>query len=259
MIKSKVLGKLKKKKPVLCTKVNFFEPSIVEMVGLMGFDCLWICNEHQWQNPETLAHMIRAARLTGTDAMVRIAKAGYPSAIKPLEMGAKGIMVPHILSVEEAKFWIRTTKFHPYGRRALDGVNADADWALADVGNYLTFSNKETFLVLQIEDPEILPMIEDIAQLDNFDILFLGPGDLAHSMGLTPGKESKKIWEILENLGKICSKYGKIAGAPCGSPENAKKLLDLGYLFIASGADIILLKNAFLKLKEDYRKLGFLL
>ena len=257
MFKSKVLKKLRAGKPVLCTKVNFNDPSIVEMVGSIGFDCIWLCNEHLWQNPETLANMIRAARLTNMDAMVRIAKAGYPSAIKPFEMGAKGIMVPHILSVDEAKFWIRSARFYPRGRRALDGVNVDANWALDTMDDYLAFSNKENFLALQIEDPEVLPMMEDIAQLDNFDILFLGPGDLSHSMGLPPAKENKEIWKILEKMGKICNKYGKIAGTPGRSPEYTKRLLDIGYLFISNGSDLISLRNTFIKLREDYLKLGF--
>ena len=54
MERSKVLKKLKEGKPVLCTKTNFNEPSIVEQIGLMGFDCIWICREHQWSNHETL-------------------------------------------------------------------------------------------------------------------------------------------------------------------------------------------------------------
>ncbi len=259
MQKSRVLEKLRAGKPALCTKVNFIDPSIVEMVGAIGFDCLWICNEHLWQNPETLANMIRAARLTDMDAMVRIAKAGYPSAIKPYEMGAKGIMVPHVLSVDEAKFWIRSSKFQPEGRRALDGVNVDANWALETMTEYLTFSNRENFLALQIEDPEVLPMMEDIAQLDNFDILFFGPGDLAHGMGLDLTKKNKEIWKLTEKMGKICNKHGKIAGTPASSPEHAKNLLDAGYLFISSGADLIFLRDAFLKLREDYMKLGFMI
>lgn len=257
MKKSKVLEKLRKGKPVLCAKTNFNEPAIIEQIGLIGFDCVWLCREHLWANDETLANIIRAARSTDMDAMVRIGKESYISAIRPMEMGAKGIMVPHILSVEEAKSWIRATRFYPEGRRGIDGVNADADWGLSNFKDYLKFSNQETFLVFQIEDPEILPKIEEIAQLPNFEILFVGIGDLSHSLGFPGEIERKEIWEVLEKVGKICQKYGKFAGAPGVSPSYTKKLLDLGYLFVSNGADILFLRDGFLKLKENYEKIGF--
>ncbi|MCM8777577.1 MAG: aldolase/citrate lyase family protein [Candidatus Omnitrophica bacterium] len=257
MIRSRVLEKLRMNRPVICPQVVFKDPSIIEVVGLVGFDCVWLCNEHFAYNMETLFDMVRATRTIGIDAIVRIDKAGYTSAMKPLEMGAKGIVVPHILSVDEARFWIRVTRFYPEGRRGINCVNADADWGLINNKEYLSLSNKETFLILQIEDPEVLPFMEDIAQLDNFDILFLGTGDLAHSMGLTPGEEHEEIWDVIKRLAKICNRYGKIAGAPGYNYDYTKKLLDLGYRFITNGADLILLRNAFSEIKKDYEKIGF--
>lgn len=257
MQKSRVLAKLRKGQPVLCTKTNFNEAAIVEMVGLMGFDCLWICQEHLWANPETLAGMITAGRATGMDVMVRIAKAGYSSAIRPLEMGAKGLMVPHILSTKDAETWVKATRFFPIGRRGLDGVNADADWGLMSFSDYMRFSNEETFLAVQIEDPEALCSLEEIVSIPGVDIIFVGIGDLSHSLGFPGDVERPEIWDILNMVAQISRKHGKFAGAPGISLEWSKKLLDLGYLFISNGADIILLRDAFLRLREDYRRLGF--
>ncbi|HHV62687.1 MAG TPA: aldolase [Firmicutes bacterium] len=257
MQKSRVLAKLREGKPVLCTKTNFNEPAIVEMVGLIGFDCLWICQEHLWTNDETLANMVRAARITGMDTLVRIGKAGYSSAIRPMEMGVKGIMVPHVLSVEEAKAWVRATRFFPIGRRGIDGVNADADWGLMNFKDYLKFSNEETFLAFQIEDPEILPYLEDVAQIPGLDILFVGIADMSQGLGFPGDIDRPEIWDVLKKVGEVARKYGKFAGAPGVSPEWTRKLLDMGYLFISNGADIIYLRDAFLKLREDYEKLGF--
>lgn len=257
MQKSKVLAKLRAGKPVLCTKTNFSEPGIVELIGLVGFDCIWICQEHLWANTETLANMIRAARATGMDSMIRIEKASYSSAIRPLEMGAKGLMVPHIVSGAEAEHWVRATRFAPVGRRGIDGVNADADWGLMDFGEYLRFSNEETFLAFQIEDPEALTELEKIARVPGFDILFVGIGDLSHSLGF-PGDFSRpEIWDVLKRVAEVAASYGKFAGAPGLSPEWTEKLLELGYRFITNGADIIYLKEAFLKLREAYEKIGF--
>jgi len=257
MNKSKVLEKLRKGEPVLCAASNFKDPAIVELIGLIGFDCIWICQEHLWRNKETIFNMITAARATGMDSMIRIDKTGYTSAIQPLEMGAKGIMVPHIKSAEEAKFWIESSRFSPIGRRGLDGANADADWSLMDLNTYLEFSNRETFLALQIEDPEVLPYLEDIAKLPGFDILFVGVGDLTYSLGFPGEFERDEVWKILKDVVNVAKKYGKIAGTPGVTMERTKKLLDLGYLFISAGADVLFLRNSFLKLRRDYESIGF--
>ena len=257
MQESRVLKKLREGKPVLCTKTNFNDPGIVEQIGLIGFDCIWLCQEHLWSNKETLANMILAARATNMDVMVRIEKNGYPSIFPILEMGAKGIMVPHVISPEEAKEWIKAAKFHPLGRRGIDGVNADADWGLADFQDYLKFSNEQTFLAFEIEDKEAIDSLEEIASLPGFEILFVGIGDLSQSMGFPGEIKHPKIIKVLEKVAKIARKYHKFASAPGISPEWTKKLLKMGYLFITGGADIIFLKDCFSKLRQDYEKIGF--
>ncbi len=257
MLESKVLIKLREGKPVLCTKINFKDPGIIEMIGLIGFDCVWLCKEHLWFNDETLANMILAARSTGMDSMVRIEKGNYYYSLKPLEMGAKGIMVPHVTTAEQAKEIVKVMRFGPIGRRGIDGVNADSGWMSIKFEDYLSFSNRETFISLQIEDPEAIENIEEIASVPGYDILFVGPGDLSVAMGIPGDVDNKEIWAVIEKIGKIANKYGKIAGTVAFNPERAKKLLDMGYLFLSAGADIIFLRKSFLKLKNDYMEIGF--
>jgi len=258
MLESKVLKKLRAGEPVLCTKTNFKDPGIVEMVGLIGFDCVWLCREHLWFNDETLANMVLAARSAGMDSMVRIERGNYYSALKPLEMGAKGIIVPHVTTADQAGEIVRAMRFSPVGRRGVDGVNADSGWMSIEFKEYLKFSNKETFIALQIEDPEAIDNIEEIASVPGYDILFIGPGDLSVSMGIPGDIENKEIWNVIEKVGKIANKYGKFAGTVSIYPERTKRLLDLGYLFLTAGADIIFLRESFLKLKSEYKDLGFL-
>ena len=258
MLESKVLKKLNEGKPVLSTKVNFKDPGIMEMIGIIGIDCIWLCREHLWINDETLAAMILAARSTGTDTMVRIERENYPSAVKIFEMGAKGIMIPHVLNAEEAKKIVRALKFYPVGRRGVDGGNADSGWMSMEFKRYLEFSNKETFLALQIEDLEAIDNLEEIASVPGYEMLFVGPGDLSTSMGFPGEIDHKEVWNVLEKLGKLANKYGKFAGTISISTKWTKRLLDLGYLFINAGVDIITLREYYMKLNEKYKKLGFL-
>ncbi len=257
MLESKVLKKLRAGKCVLCTKMNFRDPGISEMIGILGFDCNWLCREHLGFNDETLANLILAARSTGMDSMVRIERDNYSSALKPLEMGAKGIMVPHIITAEQARQAVKALKFYPVGRRGVDGVNADSGWMSIDFQKYLEFSNKQTFIVLQIEDPEAVDNIEEIASVPGYDILFVGPGDLSVGMGIPGDIKNKRVWDVIEKVGKLAKKHGKYAGTVSISPKWAKELLDLGYTFLTAGADIIFLRKSFSELKNEYKELGF--
>ena len=91
-----VKHKLGAGQPVLVNKVNFHNPALVEMVGLLGFDCLWICNEHIAVDQSVMAGMLRACRASGMDCVVRVGQDCYADMMRFLELGANGLMIPHI-------------------------------------------------------------------------------------------------------------------------------------------------------------------
>src|SRR3954453_3299991 len=109
---SRVRKKLRSGKPVICTKINTTDPVIVDLIGLMGFDCLWICSEHAAVDWDRLGHLIRTAAMNDMDTMIRVAKGSYSDLIRPLEQGASGLMIPHCMDQEEARKIARTTRFH---------------------------------------------------------------------------------------------------------------------------------------------------
>ena len=257
MNNSRVLDKLRRGEPALCVKTGFNDPGIVELIGTFGFDCIWLCQEHMWANPQTLASQVLAARATGTDAMVRIDKSGPSSAFRPLEMGAQGLMVPHIRSVEEAKTWIDAMRFPPLGNRGLDGVNADTDWGSCTLAEYLKHASKETFLLLQLEDPVAFQHLGAIADLDGFDVIFVGIGDLSLRLGCPGDFQNEELWEIVEHVAKVAIQHGKTPGIPGISPAFTKRVLDLGYRFITSGADLRFIRQGYTQLQEDFGELGF--
>src|SRR5690606_17894488 len=132
MRKSKVLQKLRAGESVSCFKVNVPDPRVAEIVSLTGFDCVWVDQEHIGQDWSGLAANIWANKSPETNIRVRIQRGSYSDYIKPLELDATGIMVPHIMSAEDARQVIQYTRFHPIGRRPLDGGNNDAAYAMMD-------------------------------------------------------------------------------------------------------------------------------
>ena len=178
MRKSKTLEKLRNGEYVLSTAIAVGGARAAELAGEIGFDCLWIDTEHKPINEETLFNIILGARAGGADCLVRIKKRGYLDYFRPLEDGAAGIMVPHVKSVDEAKEVVRNAKYVPLGRRGIDFAGADSRYMLDNPKENMEFANRETFITVQIEDPEALDCIDEIAALDGIDLLFVGHGDL---------------------------------------------------------------------------------
>ena len=125
LTRSRVLDKLRNGETALSFKTNLSCPRTVEIAALAGFDCVWLCNEHVPNDWLTLERQVLAARAGGADVMVRVERGSYSDLIKPLEMNASGLLVPHVMSADEARQIVRNTRFHPIGRRPADGGNAD--------------------------------------------------------------------------------------------------------------------------------------
>lgn len=239
---SRVLAKLRAGQVVCCYKLNLDSARAAEIAALAGFDCLWTCLEHVPNDLNLIERQIWAAKGYDVDVLVRVARGSYSDYIRPLELDASGIMVPHIMSAKDARRVVRMTRFHPVGLRPVDGGNADGQYCGIDFCEYLKQANEQRFLAVQIEDPEPLEELDEIAALNGIDILFFGPGDFSHAIG-APGKwNDSRIADARRRVAEAARKHGKWA-ATVGNPDNMRELIGLGYQFISIGADVIALGN----------------
>jgi 4-hydroxy-2-oxoheptanedioate aldolase len=235
---SRVLKKLRNNEIVTCIKINLSDPRVTEIAAMCGFDCLWLDMEHVPTDWQTIENQIRAAKLHDADVLVRVAKGSYSDYVQPLEADAAGIMVPHLMTLQEAKEIVHWTRFHPLGRRPIDGGNADGGYCGVSFQDYLRTANEQRFVVVQIEDPEPLEELEAIAQVEGIDMLFFGPADFSQGIG-TPGQwDNPEITQIRKRIAEVCRKYHKYA-ATVGGVGNFKELVDMGYQFISLGADVV--------------------
>lgn len=241
---SRVLKKLRAGEIVTSIKLNLADPRVAEIAAMCGFDCVWLDMEHVPNDWSAIENQIRAAKIYDVDTMVRVSRGSYSDYIKPLELDAAGIMVPHIMSLDDAKSVVKQTRFHPIGRRAADGGNADGAYTMIDHKEYIKTANKERFVVVQIEDPEPLDDLEAIAQLEGIDIIFFGPGDFSHGIGAPGQWDHPKIIETRKLIAQVARDHGKVAGT-VGNPDNLQELVDMGYNFVNIGADVIGLTNYF--------------
>ena len=262
MRKSRVLEKLRAGNIVSCLKVNFGDGQASELAAMSGFDCLWVDREHLSQDWSVIGSHVWASKAHNTDIMIRVPRGSYSDYVKPLEMDATGILVPHVMSVEDAKSVIQMTRFHPIGKRAIDGGSADGGYTTMDFQEYLTQANKERFVVFQIEDPEPLDQLEEIAALDGFDMLFFGPGDFSQGIGAPGDWNHPRLVEARKYVAHVANKHGKFA-ATTGSIDRLDEFVAMGYKFISVGADVVGLANycsglvsRFTKTEQSVKKHG---
>ena len=239
MRKSRVLRQMRSGKVATCVKLNLSDPRNAEIAAMCGFDCVWIDMEHVPNNMSCVEETVRAAKIYDVDVLTRVSKGCYSDIVRPLEGDSTGVMIPHLMSLEEAKRIVYYTKFHPIGRRPIDGGNADGAYCLVSANDYIKQANEERFTVVQIEDPEPLAELEEICQLPGIDMIFFGPADFYQGIG-APNSSDPRIDETRRLIAKTARKYGKFAGT-VGGTANFDALVEMGYTFISTGADVVAL------------------
>ncbi len=257
MRKSIIKRKLKNNKPVLIAKTIFCVPEIVELFGIMGFDGVWICNEHIGIDPSMMRNMLQAARSGNIDTIVRPGENRSDDWIRFLEMGASALMIPHIKTAEQARELVSKTKFSPRGRRGYDGVGTDARFGLTPMLDYMAQANEETFLVVQIEDVDSVDHIEEISNVEGVDVVFVGPADLSIDMGIQGQFKHPRIVEVIQRVVKACESSSAVCGTWGGEPDYTRTLLEMGVKYITGISDTGILRKGLEASKNDFAKIGF--
>jgi 4-hydroxy-2-oxoheptanedioate aldolase len=220
--------KLSAGKPVFGVMITFPSPPVVEMLGYMGFDWVLIDNEHGSVTVDTAEDMIRAAELTGIAPIVRPV-VNRPDAIAPfLDRGAWGVQVPHVNTREEAEAAVAACKYFPQGQRGMFSRGRPAEYGIRGATPaYVDAANENTLVCLMLEEVEAIRNIDEIAAVKGVDVLFIGSGDLAQSMG-HPGQQThREVQALMEDGVKRIRAAGVAVGVSC--PDSlVPKFLGLG-------------------------------
>ena len=199
----------------------------IDFLGPFGFDAVWLEAEHGPADWERLGDLSRACDLWGLSALLRL-RTLEPSLIgRALTLGVHGIVIPQVQSAEETRALVNAAKFAPAGQR---GVSRGR----RSYGNpgFLDEDNDETLLVVQLEDPEALGNCEEIAAVENLDVAFIAPNDLAQAMGYQGQPDHPEVVAAIEEgLRRIARVGGAVPGTLCKG-DAAPRLIELGTRFL---------------------------
>jgi len=254
---SRIKAKLARDEPVLVTTLHLIDPSVYELTSLMGFDGIWMDLEHHTYSLQTAAELMRAARVGSADIIARPAKGEFMRMQRLLEAGAQGIMYPRCDDAREAAEVVAWAKFAPEGRRGCDGANPDMPYLTMPVDRYVAEANRQTFLIVQIESPEALEHVDQIAAVDGVDILLLGPGDFSILSGIPGQMDHERIREAKRRVADAARQAGKHWGWPVASVRQAQELIDMGGRLVCYHADILMIKSGLEQIQQEMAPLGF--
>jgi 4-hydroxy-2-oxoheptanedioate aldolase len=247
---SRIRQKLTRGQIAWCAKACYADPELVELMSSVGFDGIWICLEHKRLDPATTYSLIQACRLGGADAIMRVKPANYSELLPLLEAGAKGIMLPRVRGPEEVREVVAAMKFPPLGRRGYDAIHADARFGLGSPADYMEQTNRETLLIVQIEEPEVIQHVDSIAAIPGVDVLFVGPADLSLGLGKFGQPESPELAAVLKMVAAACRHHGKVAGIPCAGAQ-VEAYAQMGCRFFNVLSDYHCLINGFAKTRSE--------
>lgn len=182
------------------TFVKTPSPIVVEVLGLTSLDCLCLDAEHAPFDRSAIDACILAARAAGMDVLVRVPSAAPEHILNALDCGATGIVIPHVRSAEEARTAVRLSHYGA-GGRGYAGSSRAASYTTKPMAAHLSASAARTTVVLQIEDPEAIDAIEDIAAVEGVDALFVGRVDLTVAYGAISQDDPR----VVAAVEKVCA------------------------------------------------------
>ena len=214
-----------------------------EIIGDSGFDWILLDTEHSPNEIPDLVPQLQAIQRGTATPIIRPAWNDAVLAKRALDIGAQTLLFPYVQNAEEARRAVASTRYPPQGIRGVS-VAARAS-RYGRTPGYLTKANDEICVLVQVETRAALNELEAIAKVEGVDGVFIGPSDLAASLGHLGNPQHADVQTAMQDAVRRLTAIGKPAGILTGNEEEARRYIDWGYLFVAVGADVgLLAKNA---------------
>lgn len=213
-------------------------PEVADVLARAGCDWLFIDLEHSPFDYLTAQRLLQAAGPTCA-GLIRIPQAEPVAIKKALDIGAAGIIVPQVNSPALAADVVRWAKYPPLGERGV-GVARAHGYGL-DMAGYLGRANEDTAVIIQIEHIDAVTHIDEIAQVEGIDALFIGPYDLSASLGKMGQVDDPEVQAAVERVTSAGRQAGKVLGAFGTSPAGLDGYIGRGYTLLTVGIDAMIL------------------
>ncbi len=228
--------------PTVGTFVGTASPIAAEVCAAAGVDWIVLDLEHGAGGEEQVRHVVPATGAYGVPTVVRVESAARIRLGRVLDLGAAGVMLPRMESAEEVREAVRHLRYPPRGDRGVATYNRSCRFGL-DPGA-LDRADDEVLAVVQVESPSAVDEVERIAALDGVDVLFVGPRDLSHALGVPGDWTAPAYVAAVERVRSAATAHGKACGLLVPDGATVAERWTEGWAFVAVGSDSTLLAGA---------------
>jgi 4-hydroxy-2-oxoheptanedioate aldolase len=240
MLRSSLRERLGAGETVTGSFVNLGSTITAEIMGLADFDWLVIDLEHGAGSEGALIGQLQALAHTGVTTLVRVEGVNSARILHALDSGADGVLVPQLRSADDAR---RSVEFCRYSAgRGVARYNRSWQWGMRP--GTLAQADSAVICAVQIETAEALEAVDEIAAVEGVDVLFVGPADLAHSLGLDCPPDDPRLLGAVGAVAAAAQAHSKAAGVLVGTVEQAISYNLAGFRFLGCGSDSGLLATA---------------
>ena len=226
-------------------------PMIAELIGETGYDWIWIDYEHGLGNTRELLTMLQAADIHKLPAIVRLPGNELRLFKQALDFGAAGVMVPYVNTAEEAEHAAKCMRFSPNGLRGIAQSTRAARFGL-NFASYLGEADDNVVCAVQIETPEAVENVDDIAAVEGVDVLFVGPLDLSVSMGMARDFTNLAFSKALDRVLQACKRHGKMPGILAPTAELGLDWAARGFAFLVICSDGTLMARSLADVRKAW-------
>ena len=219
-------------------------PEVVEVCALAGFDFVLLDAEHGRVSPENAYPMVLAAEARGVPALARVGQNDRQVILKFLDLGVAGVMIPQTVTPEAARAAVAAMRYHPRGIRGLAGGRSFDFGMGAPAAELVPQLSERVLGIVQFEHIDGLPHMEEILAIPELDVLFVGPNDLAQSMGYPGQPGHPEVEAVIERVCAIV-RGGRVAlGIVAADAATTNRRLGQGFQMVVSSAPALLARAA---------------
>ena len=236
------------------THVSNTDADFYEMCGLVGYDYIWIDNEHAGMTQPMIKNAIIATNAGGCAAFVRVPD-HETAHVKPvLECGPDGVIFPMVNTAAEAKQCVDSCLYPPKGKRGFGPLRA-IDYGCRSWEDYIPNAEKETLRLMQCESAQAVANLEEIMAVPGVDVIICGPMDLSASVGKPGQFRDPEVVELMETIIRKCKAAGKPFGLSIGMDlELIRFWKERGASFLSMGTPLDYFRELSVKMIGEVRK-----
>ncbi|MDP9994514.1 4-hydroxy-2-oxoheptanedioate aldolase [Variovorax boronicumulans] len=231
--------------------LSMADPYLAEVSAGTGFDWLLIDGEHAPNDLRSTLAALQAVAPHRAQPVVRAVQGDTALIKQLLDIGAKTLLVPMVDTAEQARNLVSAMRYPPLGIRGVgSAVGRASQWSAR--ADYLDAADDEVCLLVQAETVQALGNLDAICAVEGVHGVFIGPADLAASMGHRGRPGHPEVQAAVEGAMRTIVACGKAAGTLTSDPALARRYLEIGCTFVAVGVDVLLYANAARKLAADF-------